>query len=117
VLGPLRWRGVAPNRDHAVELLRRLREAAGPGASGDGSGPLGEPAGWLLPEGEGRLPLFAAAHPVTGDQLLSTEREEAGRLGYGEPALLGHLEPAAPMSGRLGSGKPFLPWASRFGQA
>jgi hypothetical protein len=115
VLGPLRWRGVAADRVHVVELLRRLGEAVGPATKSPR--PTGEPAGWLLPASESRLPLFSAAHPVTGDQLLSTTDAEAGRLGYGEPVLLGHLEAAAPMSGRLGAGRPFVPWASRFGQA
>jgi hypothetical protein len=67
-------------------------------------------------EGDGRIPLWAGTHPVTGDQLLTGNRWEAVDLGYGEPTLLGFLEPSAPVTGSLGTARPRLPWASRFGQ-
>jgi hypothetical protein len=78
----------------------------------------GRPAGRLYADpGEGRLPLFSAHHPFTGDQLLTTLRHEAGDLGYAGITLLGHLDAAAPVTGRLGivPGPP-LPWASRLGR-
>ena len=81
------------------------------------SPPSGAPVGYLHRDaGGGRVPLLSAIHPITGDQLLTTNRWEATDLGYGEPTLLGHLEPSAPVTGRLGTGRPRLPWASRFGQ-
>ena len=66
--------------------------------------------------GDERLPLLSAIHPVTHDQLLTTNRWEAIDLGYGEPELLGYLEADAPVTGRLGVRRPHTPWAARFGQ-
>ena len=37
----------------------------------------------------GTWPLYAAYHPVTGDQLLTPGRFEPIDMGYGEPELLG----------------------------
>ena len=75
--------------------------------------PRGEPAGWLVPAGPGTRALFEAAHPVTGDQLLSTDPEEACRLGYGECRLLGHVVAAAPLTGVLGFTSLDLGWTTR----
>ncbi len=113
-LAPLRWRDMAP----LPELLRAtaLRSAR---AISTANGPVparGEPVGYLSSDGGlGRLPLWSAVHPVTGDQLLSVDERDAGQLGYGQPVRLGYLEPVAPVSGKLGSGRPFIPWAARFG--
>jgi hypothetical protein len=114
-LAPLRWRGDAPLPD----LLRAaLLRAPAVLASPNGAVPArGEPVGYLAAEaGGGRLPLWSAVHPVTGDQLLTTQEGDAGNLGYGEPVRLGYLEPDAPVSGNLGSGRPHIPWAARFGR-
>ncbi len=74
------------------------------------------PAGYLLrSETSQTIPLHAAVHPVTGDQLLSTDPSEAERLGYREVALLGHLVARAPVTGTLGPRRPQAPWAARFG--
>jgi mycothiol synthase len=74
------------------------------------------PAGYLLQLDTSRtIPLHAAVHPVTGDQLLSTDPSEAESLGYREVALLGHLVARAPVTGELGPIRPQAPWARRFG--
>jgi hypothetical protein len=74
------------------------------------------PDGWLVSEGvPGTWPLYAAYHPVTGDQLLSTNRFEPIAMSFGEPHLLGHLWPAAPVTGTLDQQPVAVPWASRFG--
>jgi hypothetical protein len=65
--------------------------------------------------GGARPTLYSAVHSVTGDQLLTTNRFEAGDLGYGDPLVLGYLDPDAPVTGRLGTSRPRIPWASRFG--
>ena len=117
LLAPLSWRGSAEGlgaRVHAVvrrAALLALDDYRFP------SPPGGAPVGYLHRDaGGGRVPLLSAIHPITGDQLLTTNRWEATDLGYGEPTLLGHLEPSAPVTGRLGTRRPALPWASRFGQ-
>lgn len=114
-LAPLRWRDLAPLSELARAAALRAPAAL---ASPDGATPSrGEPVGYLAAEpGEGRLPLWSAVHPVTGDQLLTTDEGDAPHLGYSEPVKLGYLEPVAPVSGELGSGRPFIPWAARFGQ-
>jgi len=102
-----------------VALLRRL--AALPDAYRAPRRPAphsGEPAGYLEPApGPGRVALYAATHPVTGDQLLTNDPAEPGDLGYAEPVLLGHLVAEAPVTGALGTARPRIEWASRIGQA
>lgn len=78
--------------------------------------PPSQPAGYLLYAATDRTtPLYAAAHPVTGDQLLSTDAAEASRLGYEQCALLGHLVAKGPVTGTLGVTSHAVPWASKFG--
>lgn len=75
-----------------------------------------EPTGYLLRSPTSRtVPLYAATHPVTGDQLLSNSPSEPSSLGYRDIALLGHLVAEAPVTGTLGAIRPATPWASRFG--
>ena len=64
----------------------------------------------------GRLPLYSAFHPVTGDQLLSTDQWEANDLGYGPAEVLGYVDGLAPVTGRLGVEGGDIPWASHFGR-
>lgn len=120
VLAPLGWtecgdltprvRAAGRRLPSAIRAVRNHKEAP--------RGPSGPPAGYLHDQAdEDRLPLFSALHPVTGDQLLSTWDREAGSLGYGEPTLVGYLEQVAPVGGVLGTGRPEIFWASRFGQA
>jgi hypothetical protein len=116
-LAPLTWRdasvGLGERARSTAERVRRLAAPRRPGPSG----PTGTPVGWLHRDGgEGRLPLYSALHPVTGDQLLTTDARESVELGYGDPDLLGHLEAHAPVTGRLGVESPPLPWASRLGR-
>jgi hypothetical protein len=116
-LAPLGWgRDDAGVGERARAALRRMRALAAP-ATGAPVAPTGPPAGYLHRDAaDGRLPLYSAVHAVTGDQLLTTNRWESVDLGYGEPELLGYLEPEAPVTGRLGLGRPRVPWAARFGQ-
>ena len=112
-LAPLGWRGIEGRARTAAERLLslpRLGRAAAPEGSG-------EPAGYLHgSEGPWRLPLYSATHPVTGDQLLSTSRWEANDMGYTGVELLGFVDDRAPVTGRLGTRKPLIPWASRLGR-
>jgi hypothetical protein len=74
------------------------------------------PIGYLLASpAKGTLPLYAAVHPVTGDQLLSTDPSEPSSLGYGEAVLLGHVVAQAPVTGKLGLVRLGVPWAVKFG--
>jgi hypothetical protein len=77
-----------------------------------------QPDGWLYAEaGDGRLALYGAVHPVTGDQLLSTERWEPVDAGFAGVTLLGYLRAEAPVTGLLGLHRlPAVPWASRLGR-
>jgi polysaccharide pyruvyl transferase WcaK-like protein len=64
----------------------------------------------------GRVPIFSAIHPVTGDQLLTTNEWEPRDLGYGEAELLGYADGQAPLTGRLHLERRDLPWASHLGR-
>jgi glycosyltransferase involved in cell wall biosynthesis len=115
---PAAWRDLAPRsaqakvaiRRLAVTTTRRSRPAAPPPE------PDEEPAGWLFEtERPGMAPLFAAYHPVTGDQLLSRAPDEAAHMGYVGPTLLGYLRLLAPLTGQLEQRHLPIPWARRFG--
>jgi glycosyltransferase involved in cell wall biosynthesis len=116
-LAPGRWqrfghlgaRGRAIGRRAAMarEHLRRppRAEAGAP-----------ETVGYLFAEPDaGRIPLYSAIHPVTGDQLLTRHRIEPLAMGYVELTLLGYLLPQAPVTGTLDWRRRSVPWASRFG--
>jgi hypothetical protein len=76
-----------------------------------------EPVGWLhATGGSGRAELWAAAHPVLDDVLLSTDRDEPGDLGYGAPVMLGFVERRAPVTGSIGAAEVSIPWARRWGR-
>lgn len=116
---PLTWRGFSSAGPKLRATARRAYDAAriltspAPSAARPSN-----PAGYLLSAATDRtIPLYAAAHPVTGDQLLSTDEAEAGRLGYEQCALLGHLVARGPVTGTLGVASRAAPWASRFGLA
>ncbi len=118
LLAPLSWRGVAPLGRRARALPQRLRILAvgrPPTVRHEGNG--AEPSGFLhADDAHGRIPLWSAVHPVTGDQLLCSSWEQLNGMGYVHERLLGWLEPRAPVTGRLGPDAPFLPWVSHFGR-
>lgn len=116
VLAPLRWGGLARWRESIAAVAWRFSRARRPPLSLPAG--AGVPVGYLHHEpGDGRLPLYSAQHPVTGDQMLSTDVHEPGDCGYCPAVLLGHLEARAPVTGTVGIvSRPHLVWASRFGQ-
>lgn len=118
-LAPLGWRRFGQPAARSRAVVRRLASAPSlllrpPPAPVSSN----EPVGWVLAKGGlGRVPLYAAVHPVTGDQLLTRYRVEATETGYGEPTLLGYLIERAPQTGSLHRPHITIPWASRFGSA
>ncbi len=117
VLAPLAWRDVElPMRRRVAAVgwraRRALRSTPAPPQ------PATPPVGHLHTDpAPGRVALYAALHPITGDQLLTTSPREAGDLGYAGAVMVGHLDAAAPVTGRLGfHATPDLVWASRFGR-
>ncbi len=123
---PAGWRGFGRIRGRARAIARRSMDAtliaARRGTARDdvalsndqlGGGTV---VGYLYPEdGPGRLELFAAVHPVTGDQLLTLHRLEAADMGYGEAVSLGFLLEQALVTGTHAMRRVAVPWASHFG--
>jgi glycosyltransferase involved in cell wall biosynthesis len=115
---PARWRGLASPAARAKVSARRAmlggqRLLRPPDLPAD---PSEDPIGWLYAsERPRRTPLYAAYHPVTGDQLLTRSPEDAAQLGYDPPQLLGHMREVAPMTGDLQPRSLSIPWARRFG--
>lgn len=119
ILAPARWRDLESTEWRLREVVRRCTDtvAACRRRNHDVRLSAEPPVGYLSREGgNGRLPLLSAIHPVTGDQLLSTDERESSDLGYNTPVLVGFIEAVAPASGTLGSSRPVVPWASRFGR-
>jgi hypothetical protein len=115
---PAAWRGLAPSTTRAKVIAKRSGIAALKrlGTDRPQTDPDGEPAGWLFELSRpGLEPVFAAYHPVTGDQLLTRTAISAAHLGYGAPELLGFLCPQAPLTGELDERPHPIPWARRFG--
>ena len=129
---PLRWRGFGRLGGRARAMLRRVTEAAAIGVASrhrNGvfaeNGAEGEPAnaaarGGLVghlyrDSGPHRRELFAAVHPITGDQLLTPHRLEAADMGYGPAVSLGYMLTDLPFTGSLSMQRVAVPWASRFG--
>lgn len=118
VAAPVAWRGLATGRARAKVVARRFRIAAARllRPVQRGSMPMGQPAGWLFDRARpGLEALFAAYHPVTGDQLLVRHAESAAQLGYRDPELLGYLRQEATLLEGLGEQPLPIPWARRFG--
>lgn len=117
---PLTWRQFGALGPKARACVRRSLDASrsltsAPSPTGAACSP---PAGYVLRSPTPRtIPLFAAVHPVTGDQLLCTDEREPGALGYRPPVRLGHLIAQGPLTGQIGIDRRGIPWASRFGQA
>ena len=95
----------------SVTALSKLRGRPRPADRPDA-----KPDAWLFDSYRpGRAPLYAAYHPVTGDQLLVRSGEDAAALGYGEGELLGYVRQIAPVTGELEPRQLAIPWARRFG--
>ncbi len=115
---PVAWRGLGRRAARARSVARRAGEARRlmGEAVRQASVAEGAPAGYGHAEpGEGRVPLYAGWHPVTGDQLLTRYPLEAQDMGYEDIALLAWINGRTPVTGvpelrRLG-----IPWASRYG--
>jgi glycosyltransferase involved in cell wall biosynthesis len=116
-LAPGRWRRFGHLGARGRSLGRRAllaRHHLMQAPPGDPGAP--DLVGYLFAEeGEDRLPLYSAIHPVTGDQLLSRHPVEGLAMGYGDLRLLGYLLPQAPVTGTLEWQRRAVPWASRFG--
>jgi glycosyltransferase involved in cell wall biosynthesis len=116
---PVTWRGgVAPHgalaRASARRLLELPRAARSQGSTT--ATPAGEPVGYISRRAtSAEVPLYSSIHPVTGDQLLTNSRIEAGDLGYVQTTLLGYLVDAVPLTGSRKMTGATVPWASRFG--
>lgn len=117
-LAPLRWNGSWSRDARARAVGRRALQGARAQLPRRSPRllPSDAPVGHLFrDDGPRRLALYAAWHPVTRDQLLTTFPLEATDLGYEEPTLLGYLAAKAPVTGELGPRTAAIPWASRFG--
>jgi hypothetical protein len=116
LFAPLFWRDVS--EPLGVRLRAILWRAGNLLRRGDGrsAAPIAVVGHVYREASPERLPLHSAIHPVTGDQLLSTNPWEANDMGYGAGERLGYIDPGAPVTGRALNGRPRLPWASRFGQ-
>ncbi|HUN78376.1 MAG TPA: glycosyltransferase [Solirubrobacteraceae bacterium] len=125
---PAGWRGFGRARGRARSVLRRGADAVAiglaarprtgpPGDNGHaGADPQATLVGYLHGQGgPGRRELFAAVHPVTGDQLLTLHPLEAADMGYGEAVALGHVLVDRPLTGTFALRRVAVPWASRFG--
>lgn len=115
-VAPLTW------RRSGIDVATRCRAAAARGRTlvarrqRPASDPVARVASIHRHAAPGRVPIFSAIHPVTGDQLLTTNEWESRDLGYGEAELLGYADGRAPVTGRLGVERRDLPWASHFGR-
>jgi hypothetical protein len=65
--------------------------------------------------GPGRVPLYRARHPATGDQLLTRYSLEAQDMGYVDITLLAWINDRAPVTAESGLRRLPVPWASRYG--
>jgi hypothetical protein len=118
VLAPATWELTRSIRPRARAVARRALGAGRTLARRNGApADRGQPAGWLLRDaGQGRLPLYAAEHAVTGDQFLTRFPMEAADMGYTGIRLLGWMLPHALVTGTLELMPTAAPWAVHFGQ-
>ena len=118
-LAPLGWRESEPGlRARALggRVLELARRRQTPRATSPGFEPV-TPAGWIhTSDGAGRVPLWAATHAATGDQLLTRDAGEAHDMGFEGAELLGWLSAEAPVTGSLAVRRLDVPWASRWGR-
>jgi hypothetical protein len=120
IAAPVTWRdgSAGPLAPRARASARRFASAArGVTAPPPPPPPARPPDGYLWPApGDDLHELFAAIHPVTGDQLVTRWPLEARDMGYGEPASLGWARAVALRTGTLDAQPVSVPWASRFGR-
>jgi glycosyltransferase involved in cell wall biosynthesis/GT2 family glycosyltransferase len=112
------WGDLGPASARARLIASRSLQSARSRRSLDGSspGPQGDPKGWLFEAARaGLVALYASHHPVTGDQLLTRNPEDALQLGYGDTQLLGFMAPAAPLTDSLDRRPVSISWARRAG--
>jgi len=115
IAAPLAWRGFGRVRGRARAAARRLLDSVRESRVG-GHKAVARPVGYLYAEGGAdRVPLFAAVHPVTGDQLLTHYELEAADMGYGAVTQLGYILAEGPATGTIDMRRVSIPWASRFG--
>jgi glycosyltransferase involved in cell wall biosynthesis len=129
---PVGWRGFGRPGGRARAILRRGAEATAIGVAsrrdGGSSAENGAEAasaglhtgralvGHLYGKpGPRRQELFAAIHPITGDQLLTPHRLEAADMGYSAAVSLGYSLIDLLLTGSLAMRRITVPWASRFG--
>ena len=137
VAAPMTWKqfGMARGRVRssarrvvdAVQLVRPRGQAVGgrpardvrpADRSGSGVSSQARPIGYMASEPEeGMAAVYAARHPVLQDQFLTHHAIEATDMGYVDVRLLGYVDAEAPLTGRTGSQRVGIPWASRFGLA
>jgi glycosyltransferase involved in cell wall biosynthesis len=115
---PANWRGFGHLEARGRSVVRRAIDARHE-SSRPRSAPAaasGAPAGYVFGEAApGRVPLFAASHPVTGDQLVTIYRLEAQDMGYVGITQLGWIIDRSPVTGRRDLRRLTVPWASRYG--
>jgi hypothetical protein len=117
-LAPAAWRDFGHHRGRALAVARRLADVPRVLTSTRNGAPSGVPhlLGHLFAAGgPGRVPLWSAIHPATGDQLLSRHELEGNDMGYVDITLLGFMRARAPVTGTLKLRRAAVPWASRFG--
>jgi len=113
------WGDLGPTSARLKVIASRSVQSARSRRSLDGvsPGPQGDPDGWLFESPRtGLLPLYAAHHPINGDQLLTRDPGDAVHLGYLDTQLLGFMAPAAPLTDTLlDRHATSIPWARRSG--
>jgi glycosyltransferase involved in cell wall biosynthesis len=115
---PVAWSDIGTPSARLRVMLRRATQSAQSRSrpAEPPAVPDGEPHGWLF---ENPLPgmsaLHASHHPITGDQLLTREAQDAVEMGYEDTQLLGFIADAAPLTGSLAQRAIAISWARRSG--
>jgi hypothetical protein len=115
---PAAWRGFGRRAARARSVARRASDASHllRGPASRVSTAASTLAGYGYSEQRpGRVPLYAAWHRVTGDELLTPYPLEAQDMGYEELELLAWINQRTPVTGEPGLRRLAVPWASRFG--
>ena len=114
-VAPLAWPDAGPVQPRLRATARRSLDAVRHGAAA--APQTGRVAGYLWEEGgPSRRPIFAATHPVTGDQLVTAWPAEASEMGYGAPRRLGFVSTKLSFTGSLSPAPVAIPWTRYFGR-